>query len=233
MQALREIGGSASATELIEHVADAMGLTDQQRAAMLPSGQETRLKNRVNWATHELKEIDVLHYPERGRRALTSLGFEVNEDRVKELRAEFEASKPSSAQEQQEGAEQADTVTAWLIRAGQRREHYDYNLEHGLAGLGWRTPDLRSVSGRQEVEGFLRSDYPDEKAKTISTWASQMLRLLNVRVGDLVATNGSNREISLGTVTREYRFDDDDPAWPHAVSDHAKSRSAITRIRVG
>ena len=45
-----------------------------------------------------------------------------------------------------------------------------------------------------------------------------MLRLLNVRAGDLVVTNGRNREISLGTVTREYRFDDDDPAWPHAVT---------------
>ena len=218
VQALREIGASASDTELAEHVADAMGLTHEQRTAMIPSGRETRLRNRVSWAAHELKEIEVLHYPEPGRRALTPLGLEVDEDRIRELRAEFKASKPSSAQEQQEGKEQADAVTAWLIRAGQGREHYDYNLEHGLAGLGWRTPDLRSVSGREEVEGFLRSDYPDEKAKTISTWASQMLRLLNVRVGDLVVTNGSNREISLGTVTREYRFDDDDPAWPHAVS---------------
>ncbi len=218
VQALREMGASASDTELAEHVADAMGLTQEQRTAMIPSGQETRLRNRVSWAAHELKEIDVLHYPEPGRRALTPLGLEVDEDRIRELRAEFKASKLSSAQEQQEDDQQADAPTAWLIRAGQGREHYDYNLEHGLAGLGWRTPDLRSVSGRQAVEGFLRSDYPDEKAKTISTWASQMLRLLNVRVGDLVVTNGRNREISLGTVTREYRFDDDDPAWPHAVS---------------
>ena len=185
---------------------------------MIPSRQETKLKNRVGWAIHELKEIDVVHYPEPGRRALTPLGLEVDEDRIGKLRADFEASKPSSAQERQERKEQADAATAWLIRAGQGREHYDYNLEHGLAGLGWRSPDLRSVSGREEVEGFLRSDYPDEKAKTISTWASQMLRLLNVRVGDLVVTNGRNREISLGTVTREYRFDEHDPAWPHAVS---------------
>ena len=218
VQALRDLG-RASGAELVEQVANSLRLTDQQRAEMVPSGQETRLQNRVNWATHELKQIGAVYYPEPGFRALTAVGNEIDDDQIKDLHYAFEAEEQQRRKAKKKGEQVlADTPTAWLIRAGRGGEHYDYNLEHGLAGLGWRSPDLRSLSGRQELEGFLRSDYPDAKAKTISTWASQMLRLLNVRVGDLVVTNGKNREISLGTVRREYRFDDDDPAWPHAVS---------------
>ena len=85
MQALRVLGRAASDVELADHVADTMDLTHQQRTALLPSGQETKLKNRVGWTVHELKEIGVLHYPEPGRRALTALGMEADEERVLNL----------------------------------------------------------------------------------------------------------------------------------------------------
>ena len=60
---------------------------------MIPSGQETKLRNRIGWAVHELKEIDAVHYPEPAYRALTTLGSEIDEDRIKALRTEFEANK--------------------------------------------------------------------------------------------------------------------------------------------
>ena len=157
VQALRAMG-DASDAELADHVAEAMNMTHEQRTTMIPSGVETKLKNQISWTVLQLKHIGVLHYPKPGRRALTPLGLEVDEERINALRAAYEANKPLSASEERKGMGQADTVTAWLIRAGQGGEHYDYNLEHGLAGLGWRSPDLRSVSGRHEVEGFLRSD---------------------------------------------------------------------------
>ena len=210
VQALREIGGSASNTELVEHVADAMGLTHQQRTEMTPAGRETRLKNRVNWATHELKEIDVLHYPEPGRRALTPLGLEVDEDRVRELRTEFEASKPSSAQEQQEGKERADTVTAWRIRAGGEGQRYDYNIEHGLACLGFGDhADLRGFSSKQDLLDDLRL-LPATESTNRSSDANQLWRMRSeVRLGDLVVMPSKGaQQVALGTVTQEYWYDD-------------------------
>ena len=120
-----------------------------------------------------------------------------------------------------EDAEQPDTPTAWLIRAGKGGENYEYNIKHGRAGLGWTSvPDLRSLSGRHDVEEALRTGYPNEEDGTISSWARQMWSLLRVRVNDLVVMpNKRKPEISLGTVTREYWFDNDDvkPPWRHVV----------------
>ena len=93
VQALRELGRAASDAEITEYVADALSLTQQQRTEMIPSRQETKLRNRIGWAVHELKEIDAVHYPEPAYRALTTLGSEVDEEQIQELRTEFEANK--------------------------------------------------------------------------------------------------------------------------------------------
>jgi len=90
VQALRD-AGRASDAELVELVADSLKLTDQQRAEMIPSGKETRLRNRVSWAAHELKQIGAVYYPESSVRALTALGNEIDDDQIKDLHRAFEA----------------------------------------------------------------------------------------------------------------------------------------------
>ena len=223
VQALREFGRAASDIEIAERVADAMGLTQRQRTELIPSEQETKLKNRVGWTVHELKEIDVLHYPEPGRRALTPLGMEADEERVSELRATFEASKSSSAKEQADDRQRTDPPTAWVIRAGRQGEHrYDENIEHRIAGLGWKVPDLRSLSSRDELKDHLRLAYPDDSDGTIATWANQLWRLrTEVRRDDLVLMPHKTKpHFALGTVTGGYAYAGDDPnyVWPHVVS---------------
>ena len=96
VQALREMGGSATDAEVADHVADSLDLTQHQRMQTIPSGQETRLQNRVSWAMHELKEISAVHYPKPGHRALTALGHEIDEDQIRALREEFEVEKRRS-----------------------------------------------------------------------------------------------------------------------------------------
>ena len=223
VQALRTLGRAASDAEITEQVADAMGLTQEQRTAMIPSGQETKLRNRVGWAVHELKEIGAVHCPEPAYRALTALGSRVEEEQVKALRAEFIQSKSSSEVDQPTDEEQPDSPAAWLIRAGRNGERYDYNIEHGLAGLGWgQMPDLRSFLSRRDVEGVLRSHLPDATDGSISNHAGQLWRLrTGLRVGDLVVMpRKGTPQIAVGVVTREYWYDDQDPHldWRHVVS---------------
>ena len=223
MQALREFGGAASDAEIAGRVADAMDLTQQQRTELIPSGQETKLKNRVGWTVHELKEIGVLHYPEPGRRALTPLGMEADEERISDLRAEFEAGKSSSSKQQVDDRQRTDPPTAWLIRAGRTGDRYDYNIEHGLACLGWDdVPDLRGFSSRQELRDALHLHFPDSREGTISSYTSQLWRMrTDVRLGDLVVMPRKGApQIALGAVTREYWHDSAaDMGWGrHVVS---------------
>ena len=139
--------GDASDDEIADHVAEAMSLTAEQRTEMIPSGVETKLRNRISWAVLELKHIGVLHYPSRGRRALTSLGLEVDEDRVKELRAEYEASKASPGRGRAGSPEPTESRTVWLIRAGRSGERFDGLRRAGprlsRRGAGPRSEKLR------------------------------------------------------------------------------------------
>ena len=219
VQALRALERAASDLEIGEHVADAMALTQQQRTAMIPSGQETKLKNRVGWTVHELKEIGVLHYPEPGRRALTALGMEADEERVSDLRAAFEASKSPSSKQQVDDRQRTDPPTAWLIRAGGRGESADYNIEHGLAGIGFgQVPDLRGFSGRDDLEAAVRRDDPAAGKQSNANRAGQLWRFgRELRVGDLVVMpQESGTEVALGTVGSEYWYDADrEPDWRH------------------
>ena len=134
-----------------------------------------------------------------------------------------------------EDGQQTDAPTAWLIRAGKKGQRYDYNIEHGLVGLGFgRVPDLRGFSSRQELADTLRLRSPDATDGSISNRAGKLWRLrTDVRVGDLVVMPRMAEQIALGTVTREYWYDDSDPDadLPHVVSVEWKradmSRAAI------
>ena len=128
---------------------------------------------------------------------------------------------PSNVMPTEDG-QQTDAPTAWLIRAGRKGQRYDYNIEHGLVGLGFgRVPDLRGFSSRQELADTLRLRSPDDTDGSISNRAGKLWRLrTDVRVGDLVVMPRMAEQIALGTVTREYWYDDSDPDadLPHVVS---------------
>ena len=122
----------------------------------------------------------------------------------------------------------AEMPTAWLIRAGRDGDRFDYNIEHGLACLGWDdVPDLRGFSSRQELRDALRLYFPESREGTISNYTSQLWRMrTDVRVGDLVVMPRKGApQIALGSVSREYWHDGAaDMGWGrHVVSVDWKS----------
>lgn len=52
-------------------------LTDGERHALLPSGQQSLFSNRVGWAKSHLKNAGLSINPARGRVAISELGREV------------------------------------------------------------------------------------------------------------------------------------------------------------
>lgn len=114
------------------------------------------------------------------------------------------------------------TPTAWLIRAGKHGEHEDFNLDNGLAGIGWgEVPNLGEVASRDDLRKLVRDAQPDSKRMSVSVQAGQIWRFkTEVRVGDLVVlplkTTG---QIALGKVTRQYWYrEDEDANRRHVVS---------------
>ena len=221
VQVLRDVG-RASDAELVELVADSLGLTDQQRAEMIPSGQETRLRNRVSWAAHELKQIGAVYYPKPSFRALTALGNKIDDDQITDLHRAFEAEERRRRKAKKKvGAVVADTQTAWLIRAGGRGEHVESFIESEMAAVGFgQLGDLSEVSSRDEMVELVKEDWPESSDREAGARADQLWAFRSeIRRGDLVVTpRRTNSSFALGRVTGRYWYRHDSDTMRHAVS---------------
>ncbi len=60
--------------DVVEQLANKFGLTAEERAAVLPSGKQTRFANRVNWAKSYLKQGGLVEITGRGRFSITGRG---------------------------------------------------------------------------------------------------------------------------------------------------------------
>lgn len=72
-------GDTVRAREMYELVADAVGLTDEERQETIGSGQ-LRLHNRVGWATSYLARVGAVERPSRGRYSITDVGRKLLSD---------------------------------------------------------------------------------------------------------------------------------------------------------
>ena len=69
-----------------EAVAEHLGLTDDDRAEMLPSGRQAKFDNRVGWAATYLGQAGLLERPSRGVMCITRRGLEVASTAEHEIR---------------------------------------------------------------------------------------------------------------------------------------------------
>ena len=140
---------------------------------------------------------------------------------------QFETEAAPAGVDETEG--QQSPPVAWLIRAGAGGEVSDYNIEHGLARVGYtnygRLPDLRSLSSYDDLVEVMRSassDTPDgalAKPKTIDEQARQLWKFgTEVHEGHLVVMPCMTDHVAVGEVEGEYWYDEGDPDWPHRVS---------------
>ncbi len=70
-------GTERTMREVTVLLAASFHLTDEERAALLPSGQQSIFSNRVAWAKSHLKAAGVLENPVRGRVRISDLGRKV------------------------------------------------------------------------------------------------------------------------------------------------------------
>lgn len=60
--------------EVSERFADEFNLTEDERVKLLPSGSQTVLANRTNWALYYLYRAGLLSRPKRGRYRINEAG---------------------------------------------------------------------------------------------------------------------------------------------------------------
>jgi restriction system protein len=70
-------GSTRRTRELVQALSDRFGLTEEEREALLPSGSQRRMDNRVAWAISHLFQAGLLERPARGHVAISAVGREV------------------------------------------------------------------------------------------------------------------------------------------------------------
>ena len=66
--------GEVRISDVVEKLAGQFGLTPEERAALLPSGQQKTFANRVNWAKSYLKQAGLVEITRRGYFKITNRG---------------------------------------------------------------------------------------------------------------------------------------------------------------
>jgi restriction system protein len=69
-----------SKRDLVERISEFFQLTDEERDAKLPSGQQTYIDNRTGWARTHLKKAGCLEYVSRGIYKITERGLKLLKD---------------------------------------------------------------------------------------------------------------------------------------------------------
>lgn len=110
----------------------------------------------------------------------------------------------------------------WLIRAGREGERLQYNLEHGVAGGGFRlVASLEGCASREDVRAAVKAAEPNANDGRVNNFTGQLNSLrFRVEPGDIVAMPfKSEPVIAFGRVTGGYRYDASaaDDACRHVV----------------
>lgn len=164
--------------QFLEPIADELGLTVEERAARIPSGQENLLANRLQWAKLYMAKAGLLSSPKRGLIQVT--------DRARALLAE------GPARVDVEVLRRYPEFVAWLLlsRAGvkgaqARTAAADTEIAATIAAVTSNataiesTPRERIDAAMNEIDAALRSDLLDRiREMTPSEFEGLILRLL-------------------------------------------------------
>ncbi|GAA0207800.1 restriction endonuclease [Glutamicibacter creatinolyticus] len=100
---------------------------------------------------------------------------------------------------------------AWVIRAGARGEHEQWNIDHQRATVGWsEIGDISGCTSKSELHDLLAKTSPGDPDKRVANFASQLWALLNsITIGDLIILPSKIRRgyIWFGRATGTYGYD--------------------------
>ena len=82
-------GAEHAMRDVVEALAEELGLTEEERRELLPSGQQARFANRVHWARSYLKQAGLLDSPRRGYMTISARGREVLAEAPAEINVEY------------------------------------------------------------------------------------------------------------------------------------------------
>lgn len=110
VMAFRELGGSADKEQLLEKVAELMGLSDDVVAVLHKDGPGTELGYRVGWVQSWLKAGGMMDNPKRGVWVLNSLGRAATREEVEQVLVDRRTANSAKSRARPESLERPPAV---------------------------------------------------------------------------------------------------------------------------
>jgi restriction system protein len=115
--------GEVRISEAVDQLADQLGLTAEERTALLPSGKQTILSNRVHWAKTYLGKAGLIEATRRGHFKITARGKQIIASRPERIDnaflgqfEEFKQFKDKSANNSGEDGDQPPATPSLVNR---------------------------------------------------------------------------------------------------------------------
>lgn len=213
LQALRDLGGSATPQQARERIKINEHLTKEETSVVTGKSQVNQFENEVAFARMYLVKAGYLDGSVYGIWALTDEGKTVQ--MTEELASEIFRKVVKDAQEKREAKvsnlvdEDATIKRYWIYSPGHNAAKWEECIQNGVMLIGWgEIGDLSNYTSKAEIKAAMKENYDDSKTYRNAAHATWQFAY-EMKPGDIVfAKQGMRKIIGRGIVDSEYKFEE-------------------------
>lgn len=216
IQALRDLGGSATPADTRKKIIENEHLTEAELSETRGKSNVNKFENEVAFARAYLVVGGYIDNSVPGFWKLTDAGKMV--DMTDELASEIikMVRARTSSKENALGDANVDTKHFWLYAPGEGASMWETFCAQGIMALGWSAiGDLSRFTKKEEIKKALQENYdPDAPFTQAKCMLWQFFH--DMKPGDIVfAKKGRSEIVGMGIVASDYEYDDDSDEYPN------------------
>lgn len=221
IQALRDLGGSASPAETRKRIIENEKLTEQEVNEIYGKNEVNKFENEVAFARSYLVKGGFIDNSIAGIWTLTEQGKTVNmtDELASKIFKDIVANRNSKQENENNALGDADVDIKhyWLYAPGANANMWKEFYDNGIMAIGWpQLGNLSAYANKEEITLRMKELYGEDssyKNSVLAVW--QFVNEL--KPGDIVfAKRGRTEILGMGIVESDYKYDEDnDSEYPH------------------
>ena len=213
IQALKDLGGSATPKDAINKVAEKMQLSEETLNETRGKNNLKKFDNEVQWARNYLSYAGIIDKSKRGIWTLTEQGKQVvmtDELASKIFRKKWWIETDNSK------VDITPKKRYWIYSAGQNAVKWDEFYNESIMGVGWNElGDFSQYSTKENIKLEMQSKYDENKSymnDSLAVWQFTN----EMQIGDIVySKKGLHEILGRGIVESDYIYDENREEYKH------------------
>lgn len=214
LQALRDLGGSATPADVRKKIIENEHLTDDVINETRGKTKVNKFENEVAFARSYLVSAGYIDKSVRGVWTLTESGktVEITAEMASDIfkKGVLDAKRKQSNDSDALADNDVDTVHYWLYAPGQGADKWEECYKNGYMLLGWgEIGDLGAFGSKDEMKQQMKQEYGGGSSYKNSAHATWQF-VHDIKIGDIIfVKKGNNGILGKGIVESDYEYDAD------------------------